>query len=220
MRPLQWIVRCLLASCLVLAGPVLHAQSDDEFETVTQVLSEQDKSAARQRILEPVPTGASRAQLEEFFSSRKVLAERQTDLTASEQFYRNWMQALPDDWQGPWEMALVQLRSGRIPEFFEFARQAERLAGNPLKRARLLAETALKHLRLRADTSKALDTMATAEARWPSRQPLAASTPASNTSSSHRGTCRGERIQPSVHSTMPPPSRRRVRWRRRGAAWS
>lgn len=164
MRPLQSIARCLLASCLALAGPALHAQSDDEFETVsTQVLSEQDKSAARQRILEPVPTGASRAQLEEFFSSRKVLAERQTDLTASEQFYRNWMQALPDDWQGPWEMALVQLRSGRIPEFFEFARQAERLAGNPLKRARLLAETALKHLRLRADTSKALDTMASAE---------------------------------------------------------
>lgn len=153
----------LLAACL-FAGSVVHAQNEEAFEAViTQALTPQEKEAARQKILAPAPEGATRSQLEEFFNSRKVLSERQSDLAASEQFYRNWLQALPDDWQAHWGMAGVMVRSGKPADFFAFAQSAVQLAPNNIFRARLLAETASKYLTFQANTSQANGTIAAAE---------------------------------------------------------
>jgi CHAT domain-containing protein len=154
----------LLAACL-LAWPLVHAQNGEEFETVTtQSLSPQEKEAARQKILEPAPEGATRSQLEDFFNSRKVLSERQSDLAASEQFYRNWLQALPDDWQAHWGMAGVMVRSGKPADFFTFGERAVKLAPNNIFRSRLLAETASKYLTFQANTTQANNAIAAAEA--------------------------------------------------------
>lgn len=156
----RWV---LLAACL-LAGSGAQAQAEDEFEAVsTQTLSAQDKDAARQKILEPAPPGATRATLEAFFQSRKVLSERQDDLAVSEQFFSHWIEALPDDWQGYWQMAGVQIRQGHPGGYFPLADKATALAPRP-QRPHLLAETALKSLQLKADTAQAQRFMAAAEA--------------------------------------------------------
>jgi len=152
----------LLVACL-LAGPSVHAQESDEFESAaTQTLSPADKEAARLKILEPAPVGSLRTTLEDFFNSRKVLSERQGDLAASEQFYRHWIAALPDDWNGYWQMAMLQIRQGHLAEYFPLADQAASLAP-PAQRARLQSEMAMKSLQLQADTGLANRYMAAAE---------------------------------------------------------
>ena len=163
MKRLHWIGSLLLAVGL-LAGPAAQAQANDEFESVTlQTLSQSEKEAARLKILEPAPVGALRTTLEEFFQSRKVLSERQGDLAVSEQFSRNWIAALPDDWQGHWQLAGLQARQGHLAEYFPAAQQAADLAPKP-QRPRLLAEMALKSIQLKADTQQANRYMAQAEA--------------------------------------------------------
>lgn len=154
----------LLAACLLGSAPV-KAQTEDSLESATTlILSPQEKEKARQKLLELPPTGASRAELEEFFESRKVLSEQQGDLAASEQFARNWLQALPDDWQAHWRMALAQVRAGRITAYFPYAQDAARLTPNPAWRAYVQAEIALKYLQLQANVKDANSTMAMAEA--------------------------------------------------------
>jgi CHAT domain-containing protein len=164
MMALNRIARlALLAACLV-SGPAVHAQAEDEFETATtQTLSEQDKSAARQKLLEPVPVGATNQQLKEFFKTRKVMSERQDDLAASAQFYKRWIEELPDDWEPYWQLAGIQARTGNLADYFPLAQKAAALVPRP-QRPRLLAEMAMKSVQLKADMAQANRLMAQAEA--------------------------------------------------------
>ncbi|MEI8169482.1 MAG: CHAT domain-containing tetratricopeptide repeat protein [Rhodoferax sp.] len=158
-----WVGGSLLVASLLL-GQSVFAQANDEFESVTtQTLSAQEKDASRLKILEPAPVGVPRSQLEEFFQSRKVLSERQDDLALSEQFSRNWIAALPDDWNGYWQMAGIQVRQGHLAEYFPYAQKAVELAPKP-KRAHMLAEMAFKSLQLKADTTQSKRFMAESEA--------------------------------------------------------
>ncbi len=145
----------LLLSCLCFCYPVL-AQSDDEFETVmAQALSPDEAATARARILELPPGGASQGELVQFFHSRKLLGERLGDLSATEQFTRNWIEALPNDWQGHWHMAKTKVQIGKLTDFFPYAQAAIRLAPNRPAQARLWAELASKYLRLQGDAALA-----------------------------------------------------------------
>lgn len=164
MKRLNWIGSLALLAVCLLGGPAVHAQADDEFESVTtQMLSPQEEIRAREKILEPVPMGSLRNTLEDFFQSRKVLSERQSDLTVSEQFYLNWIAALPDDWNPYWQIAMVQVRKGTLAEYFPYAEKAAALAPKP-QRARLQAEMAKKAWQLKADMLLANRYMAAAEA--------------------------------------------------------
>lgn len=154
----------LMALSCAFVSPLAQAQSQDDVDSVPlQALSPAEKEAARQKILELPPAGARYSQLEDFFNTRKVLSERQGDLTVSEQFLRNWLQSLPNDWQAHWEMASLQARLGNLANYFPYAHSAARLASTPAQRARVLAETALKHLQLQASIKQANETMAQAE---------------------------------------------------------
>lgn len=165
MTLINWTCTLSLSLACLLGTSLVHAQADDALEAApTLVMSPQDKEKARQKILEPVPAGASRAMIEEFFESRKVLSEQQGDLGVSEQFARNWLQALPDDWQAHWRMALAQIRVGRLADYFAYAQNAARLSPNDARRAYVQAEMALKHLHLQANVKDANSTMAMAEA--------------------------------------------------------
>lgn len=164
MKPLhRLLTSALLAASLSLGQSVL-AQSSDEFESVTtQTLTVQEKEAARLKILEPAPVGVPQSQLLEFFQSRKVLSERQDDLALSEQFYRSWMAALPNDWNGYWQMAGIQVRQGHLSEYFPLALKAVELTPRQ-HRSHLLAEIAFKSLQLKADLALSNRYMAEAEA--------------------------------------------------------
>ncbi len=165
MTLLSWTCTASLSLACLLGPTTVHAQADDGLESAPiMAMSPQDREKARQKVLEPVPAGASRAVLDEFFESRKVLSEQQGDLGVSEQFARNWLQALPDDWQGHWRMALAQIRVGRLAEYFVYVQNAARLAPNEARRAYILAEMALKYLHLQANIKDANSTMALAEA--------------------------------------------------------
>jgi CHAT domain-containing protein len=154
----------LLTACL-LAGPLVQAQAEDEFEAVTtQALSPQDKEAARNKLREPVPPGLSNNQLQAFFQERMVLTERVDDLALSEQFFQSWMQALPSDPQPYWHLAGNMARTGRLAEFFPLAAKAATLAVNPATRASYLAETAQKYLQFQSDITQANGSLAQAEA--------------------------------------------------------
>ena len=161
----HWIFSFFLfAACLLGSAPV-KAQIEDALESAaTQILNPQEKEKARQKLLEIPPAGASREQLEEFFESRKVLSEQQGDLAASEQFARNWLQALPDNWQAHWRMAIAQVMAGRTTSYFTYAQDAARLTPNAAWRAYVQAEIALKYLLLQANAKDANSTMALAEA--------------------------------------------------------
>lgn len=162
---ISWTCTISLSLACFLGAMPAHAQTEDALEAApTMVLSPQDKEKARQKVLEPAPAGASRAALEEFFESRKTLSEQQGDLGVSEQFARNWLQALPDDWQAHWRMALAQIRGGRLADYFSYAQDAARLAPNDAWRAFVQAEIALKYLHLQANIKDATSTMAMAEA--------------------------------------------------------
>jgi CHAT domain-containing protein len=153
----------LLLACLCFASPV-WAQSDDEFETVVpQALSPEEAAVARARVLELPAAGASQGELLEFFHSRKLLGERLGELPAIVQFTRNWIDALPNDWQGHWHMAKAKVRIGDLMDYFPYARSAIRLAPNRQIQARLWAELASKYLRLQGDAALANSAIAQAQ---------------------------------------------------------
>jgi CHAT domain-containing protein len=153
----------LLLVCLCFASPVL-AQSDDEFETVVpQALSPEEAAVARARVLELPAAGASQGELLEFFHSRKLLGERLGDLPVIAQFTRNWIDALPNDWQGHWHMAKAKVRIGDLMDYFPYAQSAIRLAPNRQIQARLWAELASKYLRLQGNAALANGAIAQAQ---------------------------------------------------------
>ena len=163
MKRQHFLIGWLLFVACLLTWPGAQAQEDDEFESAaTATLSNEEKDAARLKVLEPAPLGSSRSELDVFFRSRKVLNERLDDLAISEHFYRAWLGALPDEWEPYWKLAGLQIRMGTLSGYWLLAHKAAALVPPP-QRPRLLAEMALKSAQLQADTQQANHYMAAAE---------------------------------------------------------
>ena len=152
-----------LLVCFCFIHPA-WAQSDDEPDTdLALVLSPEESAIARAKILERPAEGASQDELEQFFRSRKLLGERLGDLPATGQFVQNWIDALPNDWQGHWHMAKTKVQIGKLNEFFPYAQMAIKFAPNRPVQARLWAELASKYLRLQGDADLAHSAIARAQ---------------------------------------------------------